>query len=119
MNRSIKTFKGLCVCLCVTAGLFSTTVSHAKIKMLSISSASDKVEVRNFRISKVVDDRLEKNSIGYITTGAHNYFLQANFRQSLPDEINEFLNESTRQGTNAEEVVLHVYDYLLFEKSSF
>lgn len=119
MNRSIKTFKGLCVGLCVTAVLFSSLPGHAKVKKLSISSANDKVLVQHFRISSVVDDRLEKNSIGYITTGAHNYFLPATFRQTLPEEINQFLSESTQQSKTAEEVVLHVYDYMLFEKSSF
>jgi len=119
MNRSIKTFKGLCVGLCVTTGLFATIPSHAKVKMLSISSTSDKVVVRNFKISKVVDDRLDKNSIGYITTGAHNYFLPASFKQTLPEEINQFFSESTSQSSAAEEVTMHVYDYLLFEKSSF
>jgi hypothetical protein len=119
MNRATKTFKRLGVGLCVLAGLFSLNVSHAKVKMLSISSASDKVQVKNFRISKIVDDRLEKNSIGYLTTGAHNYFLAANFKQSLPEEFTEFLSGNTSQSTNAEDVVLHVYDYLLFEKSSF
>jgi hypothetical protein len=119
MNRSKKTVNGLCMALCVTISLFITSDLQAKTKMLSITSTNDKVVVKNFRISKVVDDRLETNSIGYLTTGAHNYFLPANFRQSLPDEINQFLNESTAQSTNAEEVTLHVYDYLLFEKSSF
>lgn len=119
MNRSQKTPRGLCLALCMTISLFSTSALHAKIKMLSISSAKEKVIVKNFRISKVVDDRLETNNIGYLTTGAHNYFLPANFRQRLPEEINQFLSENTLQSNTSEEVILHVYDYLLFEKSSF
>lgn len=119
MNRSTKTPKGLLIALCATIGLFASDPAQAKVKMLSISSTSDKVEVKNFRITRIMDDRLEKNSIGYLTTGAHNYFLPANFRQSLPEEFNQFFTESTSQSSNAEEVTLHVIDYLLFEKSSF
>ncbi len=87
--------------------------------MLHITPAKEKLEIKNYHITRIVDERVDKGNIGYLSTGAHNYFLQAQFKQSLEDEFNEFLNESTTQSANAETVELHVYDYLLFEKSSF
>lgn len=105
----------------ITIIMGATTINaDAKIKMLHISSAAQKIQLKNYRIAKVVDDRTDKKSIGYITTGAHNYFLAADFRQSVADELQQFINENTLQGIGkSEEVTLHVYDYFLSEKSSF
>lgn len=119
MNRFSLSAIGRCFALCMPICALLTTVSHAKIKMLSISSASEKLAIKNYRITNIVDERLDQSSIGYLTTGAHNYFLQANFRQPLKDELTQFLQENTAPSSLAEAVELHVYEYLLYEKSSF
>lgn len=99
--------------------LISQSDASAKIKMMRITPAKEKLTIRNYRITRTIDERIDQHSIGYLCTGAHNYFLQANFKQSLEDEFTQFLNESTITSPGAEEVELHVYDYLLHEKSSF
>lgn len=120
MNRFERSVKsgyvavGILCCM-----IFGATTVQAKIKMMRITPAKEKVEIRNYRIGRIVDERIDKNNIGYLSTGAHNYFLQAQFKQSLPEEFSSFLNESVQQSPQAEELELHVYDYLLFEKSSF
>jgi len=101
------------LCLILSSSL------HAKVKMMRITPAKDKLEIKNYRIAKVVDERLDKTNIGYLTTGAHNFFLSANFSQPLTDEFNQFLAENTQQNNMAEAVELHVYDYFLHETSTF
>ena len=118
MIRAQKTPWGLCLVLCVTICLLIPNALQAKTKLLRITPAKDKVAVNNFHIGKVVDSRPAATSIGYLTTGAYNFFLPAGFHQSLSEEISQFLNESTVQPADAEEVTLHVNDYFLFEKSS-
>ncbi|WP_118974096.1 hypothetical protein [Taibaiella koreensis] len=100
--------------------IFGGPMASAKIKMMRITPAKEKIQINHYRITDVVDERLDKsNYIGYLSTGAHNYFLRAEFHQTLREEITRFLDESTVQKGSAEAVVLHVYDYLLYEKSSF
>ncbi|WP_118949614.1 hypothetical protein [Taibaiella helva] len=109
-------FFAVCLALLVAVG----PMASAKIKMMRITPAKEKIQINHFRITRTIDERLDKsNNIGYLSTGAHNYFLKAEFRQSLEEEFTQFLNESTVQNGLAEEVELHVYDYLLYEKSSF
>ncbi len=120
MNRFERSVRGGYAALVLFCCLvFGATTAQAKIRMLRITPASEKVNIKNYRIGRIVDERLDKSNIGYLSTGAHNYFLQANFKQSLTEELSQFLSESTVQSANAEELELHVYDYLLFEKSSF
>lgn len=120
MNRLQQSVRGGWVALgLLCCMVFGSTVAQAKIRMLRISPSKEKLEIRNYRIGRVVDERIEKGNIGYLSTGAHNFFLQAQFKRSLPEEFDAFLAESTQQPSRAEELELHVYEYLLFEKSSF
>jgi len=98
--------------------LFSINTS-AKTKFVAIGTPSEKILLKNYRITKIEDKRLDTKSIGYLTTGAHNYFLPASFRQTLPEELNQFVQENTVQSSKAEEVTLQVNEYFLSEKSSF
>lgn len=110
--------RGFTLCAVLLCAFWANTL-HAKIKMLSISSASEKLSLRHFRIVNIVDERADQGNIGYLTTGAHNYFLQANFRKPLKEEFAEFLAQNTTPSALAEPVELHVYEYLLYEKTSF
>jgi len=101
----------------LTAGLSNTL--HAKVKKVNISHSGDPVNLTHFYISKVVDERKDTSNIGYITTGANNFFLTANFENGLTSEFNEFLKEDVKQNMTADPLELHVEKYLLFEKTSF
>lgn len=101
----------LCFLLPLAAG--------AKVKRLSISSAGDRVELKNFHITDIKDQRLDTTNIGYITTGANNFFLTAAFDEGLEKEFAGFLQENTKQNQNNEGLSLRVFTYKLFEKTSF
>jgi hypothetical protein len=102
--------------LCLT---FSQVITaEAKIKMMRITPAKQKVILQHFNIVEAIDARTDTGSIGYLTTGAHNYFLQANFHQSLGKEFMEFMVESVSASTQATSVRLVVKDYFLHEVST-
>jgi hypothetical protein len=118
MKSRFKAFLvfGMAVCLSI---VFPTTVLQAKVKRLNITSASDNVAIRNYHITRVVDERLDTTNIGYITTGANNVFMTANFEDGLTVAFNNYLRENIKQNQNTEAVELHVIRYKLYEKTSF
>lgn len=119
MKVLLKTTLVFSIIVGVVFSVFPTTLLQAKVKRVSISSAGDDLTLRNFHITKVVDDRLDTNNVGYITTGATAAFVTANFEDGLTAEFNEFLSENIKQNTNSEALALHVLTYRLFEKTSF
>ncbi|MFT4061491.1 MAG: hypothetical protein QM642_03945 [Edaphocola sp.] len=102
-----------------TVTMGSLTAAAANTKILRIAPAKSKINLTNYYVSEVVDDRVNKSDIGYITTGAYNYFLKANFEQPLKDEISQFISEGVNQNPGGTPVSLHVVEYALSEKSSF
>jgi hypothetical protein len=118
MRRILKAFLVFCVAVCALI-VFPTTALHAKVKRLNITSASDKVAISNYHITRVIDERLDTTNIGYITTGANNVFMTANFEYGLTSEFNNYFRENIKQNQNAEAVELHVIRYKLYEKTSF
>jgi len=103
----------------VVFSVIPAALLQAKVKRVSISSAGDDLTLRYFHITKVIDERLDTNNVGYITTGASAAFLTANFEDGLTAEFDEFLKENVKQNPNSEALSLHVLTYRLFEKTSF
>jgi hypothetical protein len=119
MKRLLKASVVFSIAVCVLLNVFPTTTLHAKVKKVNIATSGDDLVLNHFHISKVVDERLDTSNIGYITTGANNFFLTANFEDGLTAEFNEFLNKHVRQNPGTDALELHVITYMLFEKSSF
>jgi hypothetical protein len=119
MKTLLKTTLVFSIIAGIILSVFPTTLLQAKVKRVSISSAGSDLTINNFHIAKVIDERLDTNNVGYITTGATAAFVTANFEDGLTAEFNEFLRENVKQNPNSEALSLHVLIYRLFEKTSF
>jgi hypothetical protein len=119
MKNLIKTAAGLSLVLCISLNVFTITTASAKVKKVNISNSGDDLTLNHFYISKVVDERADTSNIGYITTGANNFFQTAAFENGLRSEFNEFIKGNIKQSTSNDPLELHVEKYLLFEKTSF
>ena len=119
MKNLIKAVAGFNIGVCILISVFAATSVNAKVKRVNISNSGDNLTLSHFSISKVVDERLDTSNIGYITTGANNFFLTANFENGLTSEFNNFIKENIKQNASNAALELHVEKYLLFEKTSF
>jgi len=95
--------------------LFFTADAQSKKKMIYIHDPSSKIKLQHFRITKVVDNRINPSGIGYITTYSANKFLAADLEHPLPEELDIFIRKNVEQSSGAE-VSLHINYFFLSEE---
>ena len=96
--------------------LFSHSVdAQSRKKTIHINYPSSKIKLDNYRITRIIDNRLKPAGIGYITTYSANKFLAADLGRPLTEEIEIFIRENVKQ-SSGEEVSLHIVYFFLSEE---
>lgn len=120
MCTPLKRIK-LLLSLCMLTGICNLPI-HAQEptkRILKIAPAKNRVVLKHFHVTKVVDNRKDKSNIGYITTGLMNYFVPAYFATNTAATLQNYLQENIIQYNSTEAVTLQINEYFVHERSSF
>lgn len=92
---------------------------NGQVKIIELKNEGISIPQRNFYISSVIDGRADKSKIGFAQVGAFNKKVDANFKLTLEETLQQYFNSVLPKADNQEAVVLKIIDLYISEKTLF
>lgn len=117
--KSINQAISACAC-CMIFSMVAHPVSNASgfpnEKKVDLKYPAKTIHLNNYSITDIVDERLDKNRIGYMRTAIADQYFNVDYNNSLKNEIKKFTNECVTG--NGIRLTLHIYEYFLSERAT-
>ena len=97
--------------------LFAGYANAQSTKIVKLKATMGKIMLRDFTISKVVDDRSDTNNIGTMRAGLTNKTAFVTLPEGTSSAISKFINAATIQSPDNESIELHIFGLKVEEKA--